>query len=533
MTVIDATACGVSPSNPDNFSAICAALAAAAGATLQLPAGVLHVDASQSTGPITGLGANTTIIGAGKSRTTLEVQLHDSVFMGVFNLWAGGLDVQNTGFRFLVPADTACVSALFMITGSDIAFTRCAFYGNNDVSSGLSNNHAALFLFAGSGTQEKLRLERCSWSNFHAPFVKANTSASTQRTIKLIDCDAANNAMGHITLNSPTGLMEDVQIDDFEGGDQKGCGAGLGHMISLASIKDVRITRPRLIGVTDTAAIYAEEGCDGLVVDDAIVRVSSPWAGYGHGFMAQSNNVGGVMRAPKNVDVVNSYLSGGGPGSVGVNLIDASGACPLAEVNVRGNTIVGFDKGQTFNTAMDTIWGGENSFEACATAISSTAALTPASCDDNAYVNCATVFNVLCGQAGKSHFVGTLGTIATAPGGFLMLREWSFTPSPQSLGASQTTWLPTMPLGKVMRGAVGVSAERASWAALQCSANALWNGATLTTTTAGYVKAAVGSIDLSGFDANAGMLRVGVYNAGAVITGAAVRVSFEGEHVFD
>lgn len=241
---------------------------------------------------------------------------------------------------------------------SNIEFHRCDIVSNNTVVADDDTNEGIWINVPESGTLDWLVINDCTWSGWHIPVLRTNTSTAVVTNTYVTNCQAYDNGRCHLEFNSPNGSWSNIYINNFQMGDQNGVGAGLGFGIAFASTTNAHINGLSFVGTADGEAVHVEENCNGFVLDNFYIEVTSDESGEGDGVALLNNNIAGSQASPSNFSITNGVIKrSGSTGGRGLWLLDTTGTTPLANGVIDNVIISGFtaDENLHLQTSMASI----------------------------------------------------------------------------------------------------------------------------------------------------------------------------------
>ena len=333
----------------DDTAAFQAALTAAAGKRLSIPAGSYKIPFS--TGTCFTIPANIYVEGDGQNNTTITFVPSISTYCTCMNLSSGGTGFRNLKINLSVPATGS--TAIFAGDCTGLTLDNCLFDGGVTNVGATISHDAFLINIPTTGTQTDIRWQDCNVTRFRYPILKTNASTSTQRRISILNCDFYSNYDEDCPFNSPNGIMDDILVQGCTFRDSLGTSASLVALhCSFASCTNFRVIGNQFLGsITD--AIHIEENCINWSVTGNTINVN------GNGVFLVDNNIAGSYTMPQQGVISNNAISKSGTlkesGKHGIWIADGGGASTVAlkYATVSGNTIVGFDQGLFSDSTLD------------------------------------------------------------------------------------------------------------------------------------------------------------------------------------
>lgn len=332
---------GATAASTNNYAAVNLAIAAcnaAGGGTIYVPEGNFDIDLPSGTG-LTSFGAGTRVKGAGRYVSTITINCTTTTFLNAFGNVG---DIIFEDIRIVFNPQAGQTAAL-LVLASNTEFYRCDVVSNNSVVADDDTNDGIWLSVPESGSYDWLVLSDCTWSNWHYPVLRTNTSTAVLTNTFLHNCQAYDNGVCHFEFNAPNGSWSNIYVTNFQMGDQSGVGAGVGFGIAFASCTNVHINGMGFVGTTDGEAVHIEEAHGGFTLTDFYIDVTSDESGEGDGIVLLNNNVGGSQSSPTKFSITNGIIKrSGSTGGRGLWLLDTTGTTPLTDGLLDNITISGF-----------------------------------------------------------------------------------------------------------------------------------------------------------------------------------------------
>lgn len=459
----------------DSYAAM--AFAIGAGERIRIPAGTYRLPFSAVNA--LNIVANTVIEGDGKDNTTLIFVLDSSTYRNLFSL-AAPLTLRNLQIRVECPAGGTL--SFFAGDVSGLTADNCLLHGGmTNAGTALSHN-AYMVNFPNVGTHTDITFSNCDITRFKYGILKTNAATSTQRRISYEHCDFYENYSDPCQFNSPSGVMDDIQVYACSFRDSLGTSAGLTALhCSFASATNFRVGLCSFAGPITDALHIEENSQNGSIA-------ANQFDVDGNGITLQDNNIGGTALMPQHISISGNTLKKAGTfkeaGKYGISFIsDVSAEVPAKTVTVFGNTAYGFDRGFDLQgtTPDDACEVSGNIADGCTVGFYQ--GYGSLSVHDNTSRNCTAGVYSSGGGVIESHRFINCPTSAVAVGRPLVLMNPMFMFPEFDNGAGVTTYKPLFPLAANTR-VYGVAHTYAHCSAAvdysSRSEEVTWDGATLT-----------------------------------------------------
>ena len=332
----------------DDMAEITAAVAAAAGGRLLIPAGTYKL-------PFTGATAltppaNCVIEGEGPGVTILRFEPSSTSQRSLFANSAGNFTLRNLSVQVVVPSTGIVI--FFSLSSNGLVLENC------DIDGGITNSGATLSHTAHmigvplSGAQTDVRLDRCAVHRFNYGWLKASASTAANRRISATDCDFYGNYNEDWSFNSPAGTLDGVQVSSCRFREGAGRAASISQIYcGFASVTDFSVTGCVFEGDADDA-IHLEENCRGGSITGNSINTD------GVGIYLTDNNQAGSYTMPQHITITGNTLrkadTANSAGSYGISLVyDGSSEVPAKGITVSGNTMVDYEIGLLSGATLD------------------------------------------------------------------------------------------------------------------------------------------------------------------------------------
>lgn len=332
----------------DDMAEITAAVAAAAGGRLLIPAGTYKL-------PFTGATAltppaNCVIEGDGPGVTILRFEPSSSSQRSLFGLSAGGFTLRNLSVQVVVPSTGVVI--FFSLSSNGLILENCDFDGAI-TNSGATLSHTAHMIGVPlSGTQTDVRLDRCVVHRFNYGWLKASASTAVNRRITAVDCDFYGNYSEDWSFNNPAGTLDGVQVSSCRFREGAGRAASISQIYcGFASVTDFSVAGCVFEGDVDDA-IHLEENCRGGSITGNSINTD------GVGIYLTDNNQAGSYTMPQHITITGNTLrkadTANSAGSYGISLVyDGSSEVPAKGITITGNTMVDYEIGLLSGATLD------------------------------------------------------------------------------------------------------------------------------------------------------------------------------------
>jgi len=506
----------------DDSMALIGGMAYTNGKLLRFPSGEYMIPFT-STVAVTP-PANTVWEGDGIDVSIITFVPSSDTFRKLIDFVNGGLTLRNLTIKLECPAG-GVVS--FFGWGSDgLVFDRCKLDGGMTNSGATLSHTAHLISCPEEGTYSDISMETCDVTGFYYGTLKTNTATSAQSRATFSHCDFYGNYGEDISINSPLGSFDDIQVYACRFRDGKGESASLSQLhCAFASATNFRVGMCSFSGAV-ADAIHIEEGCIGGTVTGNTIYVD------GNGVVALDNNISGTSKVPQDITIIGNSIRKAGTskevGSVGISLVyDASAEVPAKVINTTGNTISGFETGILSGATLDDGCGiSRNIINDCTYGLY--LVLGCLSVSDNTTRNCTTGIYSSNGAAVNNHTFINCTTNVDATLRPITLIDPIFLFPEFDVTAGSTTYKPILPILAAARASGFANAI--VWCALAAADRTsrrdeiTWDGTTFTRTNkVAEVSGGVGVDSVS----NSGNLAIQVYSASAR-NAMTVQVKFSG-----
>lgn len=335
----------------DDLAAFTAALAAAAGKVLRVPAGNYRIPFT-ATSALTP-GANTIIEGDGSGSTTITFVPSSTTHRIAFNNSAGGLELRDIKTVLEVPAGGSC--SLFQHSSTGLHGRDAVFDGGCTNSGATISHDAYCVAFPLSGTASDANFINCDFTRFNYTTLKANESTLAAERISFAHCDFYGNYNEDLSLNSPNGTMDDVQVYMCRFRDGAGNSASLSQIYcAFASVTNFRVGGCSFVGDVGALgqAIHIEENCIGGSVTGNNINTT------GYGVELNGNDRGGSVKQPSHITIIgNTFVKSGtakASGSIGIGAVfNPDFDNPAKEIVIASNAISGYENGILLRNTLD------------------------------------------------------------------------------------------------------------------------------------------------------------------------------------
>ncbi len=232
-------------------------------------------------------------------------------------------------------------------TTSGLKCVRVKFDGMTTVTAGVANQTSYGISCDAAGTQNDLYIEDCVFTRLFYPFVKFNSSTSSQDNLKFIGNTFDGNFHTDLNLNSPTGAMTNVVIMGNTFRNHQGIASGLTTpciYVALASVTDCTITGNVFEGQI-LSCLHFEYACRRLTVTGNKAYCTFQNSG---GFCTMSGNdtTSSIVDAPMDIAITGNVAENIGTAAttVGVWCYNNAyiGALHLTGINITGNVMKSF-----------------------------------------------------------------------------------------------------------------------------------------------------------------------------------------------
>jgi len=191
-------------------------------------------------------------------------------------------------------------------------------------------------------------VRNCVLHNFSFPFLKTNTSTSTQNRITVSGCAFYDNYGEDCSFNSPAGTMTNVIVENCTFSD------GLGYTISaaqlyvaFASVSNFVVSDCTFSGTINGDAIHIEQDCLNGSISNNVFNIDV--GSNASCVQILSNNVGGTYFTPENIVVSNNSMSSITPqklNTTGISIVyNLSPVSNGKQININNNVINNFYNG--------------------------------------------------------------------------------------------------------------------------------------------------------------------------------------------
>lgn len=338
-------------------AALQAAITAAAGGRLHIPAGTYLVDGAAAS--LLTVAGSIAISGDGAGRTTL-VFAGSAAFFNAINATASNIEIADLTIRLSPPAagEGVCVRV-----GSNNFTARRVEFDGGVVYSGSFNHTAYGLSLSGTEARSNVVAERCTFTRLHFPLLKSNTSTGVQEDLAFDGCLFDGNFREDLSFNSPLGPMRSARVNGCTFKNHGGLAAGVDAIyVAFASVACFSVTGCTFSGSVREAIHVEENSRVGTIAGNAI---DCSFPANGAGIALLENDVAGPYTEPVNIVVSgNAVRQAGTPklaDSFGIWLINnASADLPAEAVTVTGNVVEGFGvgvAGQSANAAGISVTG--------------------------------------------------------------------------------------------------------------------------------------------------------------------------------
>lgn len=477
------------------------------------------------------IGENTKIIGDGFS-SFLNFETTGTSYINALRL-NNGVSFEDLKIKFTVKPSQ--VASLF-IWGQSVSyknnrFTNCELFSSHSIL----DTSQQTYLFntpsnAGSAILD-FTLENCIIHNWFYTYLKTISSVCTERRWKIIGNYFYDNSEGHWSINSPSGIHDDVLIEGNSFGSTTSSFSGLVAMIGLASATNVKIIGNSFIGVTAGEAIHIEEKSDNFIIqgNNILVGELTDQLVWGDGIRILDNNIGGNPRKAPSRFVIsgNTITRIGSKGGVGI-AFQFDMHAPNAEYAICTNNIIeNFDIGILGDGVDNTIRVTNNLIKSCNNGIR-----IPGNGNlqfvENTCIDCSNGY-LGSGFIGGGHFIDCATPIDADPSGRLETAEWSLQINAITLNASTTTTLIINKAGLRFNGnltcSLGLGASRTVFLL-----GVNYDGVTLTSSVLNQYNPS--TISFNALSVSGSDIVLTISNSGAQINNAILRIDFNGLHVF-
>lgn len=342
LNILDFGAVG--DGSTDNYAAFTAAFAAASGKKLFIPSGTYNIKFTGTTA--LNAPANVIFEGEGINNTIIKFVPSSTTFRTLVNISNNMVTFRDLAITANVPTNGTV--AFFNLNASNVSFESCKFDGVvTNVGSTLS--HLAYGIsHPSTGAQNNLYIENCVFRQLTYPFLKNNSSTSTQSSIRVLNSVFSENYYNDLGLNGPNGTIDDVVITGnrfVANRTVASVGPTQALGVALASVSNFTIANNVFNG-SYTGAVHIEENSVLGVVSGNTFTVNGNCIEFNGG----ANNSGGIVYSPANITVTGNSLFKSGTskeaGKYGIRLIfNSAFALPAKDIVISDNTVFNFEIG--------------------------------------------------------------------------------------------------------------------------------------------------------------------------------------------
>ena len=541
----------------DDTAAIRLALSAlsyAGGGRLHFPAGMYKTYTNYD--PLFTVPANTEIVGDGAA-TILQVESGSDTNGNIFTMSGANSAIRGMKINFNCVPLSPDTQVAFSIAASNLAFSDLVMTGSHTALV-LSILHC--FVLNQNATHEGLTIKDCTIQNFRYGILRASTCTGTQTRVSIQNNLWQNNYANHIALNTPNGVIDDVDVIGNTFGDCPGGDAFSTYaiMLGMASCTNYRIIGNHFKG-TCKEAVHLEEAGANIIVTGNTFNGLTKGANTngGRGIYIVDNNVSGSYAGPSKFIIADNVMSGSSVSNSDIGIYILKNSVKADKYSIDNNILSAFASGITTSISTSVELSG-NEITGCTTGITlsdtGTSVESGSSIEDNLIVDCTTGINTNRGWPQIQNNVirnATTGLQSVRPGMFgyhtflnvttplsstgepAEIMGWFYEATGVTIVATPTnTIVDTIKFPDCCQGDFSVLLGSANNNNLRTLRH--WN---LNITGAGVVTATlnsqrtIGNIATSGTPINnSGKLAVTFTNSGSAITDAYVQVSFDGTY---
>lgn len=377
-----------------------------------VPEGVYVIDRATNASCIP-VDKNVTIVGAGRSLTTLKFIIPDNTYTNIFQL-AAKLELHNVRVE-VINLSGASISIFAGSSLSGLLIKNCHINGGvTNVGSVVSYTAYGINI-PNTGTHEDISIVDSEFERFHWVLLKTNSATSTQRRIKLINNTFRRCYRTPASFNSPLGTMDDIIVEGNTFTEHLGPSASLTNYFYVACSETSRLKIiNNIFEGSPVAAIHLEEGPTGAIVANNIIDVDT----IGISLIDNSNS--GSPGWAEDVHIHHNIIRNTGTvktaGTRGIRINNSPDGYPTGQkVRVNSNYIYGFEWGiSSGHSAPDYVTIANNEVNNCSEGFRLAGAM--ATISFNKSINCDVGVSIVAGGCATGHiFIGC--TLAAQSGG--------------------------------------------------------------------------------------------------------------------
>ena len=319
----------------DDTAKLTAAFSYAGGKTLNLPSGIINW--TQQATAIGTMGTGTVVQGQGIGVTILRMNVPSTAFARAFQ-WQNPRIIMRD-FTFMLPTLSNCAGHFANHLAGDGRLERVRFEGG--VTGTTSPSHVASVMNASLTTgYSNFKFVDCEFVEISHSILKPNTSTAAHFNIEYSGCRFTDCYQEGLSLNSPSGSMDGVNIHDCIFSNTTAHSA-TNMAIALATASNVTISNIKIKGPW-WSAIHIEENVRNLTLSNVVAELTA-----GDFLDLTANNIGGTWYRPEQIALGNLTAEKTGTrGGTGIRLTyDGNSISTSDAVTISGGVLKNFNQG--------------------------------------------------------------------------------------------------------------------------------------------------------------------------------------------